>query len=148
MDLFRDYFGTVKMKGSIVIDSERYISSFWNAYRLEMGTAFEVWDGPVTELESLSTQHDAVVVAAGAGLVSLWGTPLPMVSFVKGQCLVYSDAPSPFPARWPWLRCALLPGGYVAWRGSKTDRSRGDMIIGATYEHGNSSIGDGRCSRT
>jgi hypothetical protein len=135
------------MRGSLVINTEEFIRRFWDNFKLEMGGALEVSESAVTDLQGLSQQHDVVVIAAGAGLMQLWGAPLPMLSCVKGQSLIYPGAcvSAPVPAAWPWLRSALVPGGYVVWKGgggggaSDSGRMEGQeeqVVIGATYEHG------------
>jgi hypothetical protein len=148
--IFRGAVGAAKMQGSLVINSEEFIGKFWSKYKLEMKEALDVSHSAVSDLQSLSLQHDVVVVAAGAGIISLWGDPLPMLSCVKGQSLVYSGTSFPVPAAWPWLRSALVPGGYVVWRGEEDEKGKKEghksqIIIGATYEYGVDMNGSAFC---
>jgi glycine/D-amino acid oxidase-like deaminating enzyme len=115
--------GACEIQNAIVVRSQSYLDGMWDTLR-RSGSRSVQWDrrtlSQYHQLQQLSEEFDAVIVASGAGVASIWGEPLPL-SLARGQNLIFENEQN--------LEYALLRGQYVV------PTSDGKLICGATFEH-------------
>lgn len=136
-----------RIKNAIIIHAEKYLISLWKSIQLQVPEAKWVIK-PIESVQSLSKNHDIIVLAAGAGIPFLWDhkpsdsrrtdqgsyrnpSYKMFAKFAKGiNYIVPNHGHS---SQQIALSHALLAGEYIV---PKTDTSEKDILIcGASHDH-------------